>query len=270
MNSTGMNYQRFTTGESFDTSGSYSGEMRATSQHFNGVYRLEGDKMTHTPDMSTEDIVIEKAGIEATAMNPSGWGEADMADPNTLVTIGGIQAPISMFKELGLLEQKKDGEFKATKEVKALAKEEPTIEENPDEKIEPFHEEVEREVQEFIKAMHPVALADALDQAVNAIVKGSGDIDIETLANHSQADVNKTHDSLTTVLVANQVRAEAIMTNAGLAEQEHREAYDWARKEEPKKLQKALSQLIKNRNGNGIRKLVADYKQAQWLKGYQK
>lgn len=262
-------YQRHTTGESFDTSGAYSGEMRATAQHFNGVYRVEGGELTHTPTLSSTQIEEPKEGLEATAVRTSGFGKADMSDPNTLVTINGVQATVGMFEAMGMLERSPEGKLSEV-QMETKAEPSPVIEENPDEKIEPFHPEVETEVQNFVKAMHPVAYADAVDQAVNAIVKGKGDVDVETLAKLSQKEVDATHDSLAKVLIANQVRATALMSNEGITEAEHQAAYDWARQEEPQKLHKALTQLIKNRNGNGIRKLAQAYKQEQWLKSQQR
>lgn len=262
-------YQRHTTGESFDTSGAYSGEMRATAQHFNGVYRIEGGELTHTPTLNSTQIETPKEGLEATAIRTSGFGKPDMTDPNTLVTINGIQAPLGFFESMGMLERSPEGKLS---EVQMETKTNPvqTIEENPDEKTEAFHPEVEAEVQTFVKAMHPTAYADAVDQAVTAIIKGKGDVDVETLAKLSQKEVESTYDSLAKVLVANQVRATSLMSNEGIPESEHQAAYDWARKEEPQKLQKALTQLIKGRNGNGIRKLAQAYKQDQWLKSYQR
>lgn len=262
-------YQRHTTGESFDNSGASTGGMRATSQFHTGVYRIEGGELTHTPTMNSDEIVVPTEGLEATAVKQSGFGKPDMSDGNTLVTIGGIQAPISFFESMGILERTPEGELQEA-EVQHKPKAEAVIEEHPDEKIEPFHEEVEAEVQSFISAMHPTAYADAVDQAVNAIVKGSGEVDVETLAKLSQKDTEQTHDSLAKVLVANRVRAISLMSNEGIPESEQQAAYNWARKEEPVKLNKALTQLIKGRNGNGIRKLAQAYKQDQFLKSHQR
>lgn len=269
MSNENMYHHKVTTGEGGDTSGTYSGETIATAQHHSGVYRIEGGVLTHTPFMNSEQITTPAGGIEATAVKQSGFGKADLNDPNTLITIKGVQAPVGMFEAMGMLERGSDGKLsEVPMETKAAP--EQTIEENPDERIEPFHEEVEQEVQTFIKAMHPTAYADAVDQAVTAIVNGSGEVDVETLAKLSHKDTDKTHDSLAKVLIANQARAFALMSNEGIPESEHNLAYAWARQEEPQKLQKALTQLIKGRNGNGIRKLAQAYKQDQWLKSYQR
>lgn len=264
-------FQRYTPSNNFDTSGTASGEMRATAQHFSGVYRLDGNGLTHHPEMSSEDIYSEKTGLEATAQTPSGWGAADMSDPKTIVTINGVQASIEQFQKLGLIEKQNNGEFKAVdKQPEPMAKDEPKIEEDPDGKVEPFHPEIEADVQHFVKAMHPTALGDALDQAVNAIVTGSGEIDTETLAKLSDQSIDKAHDGLQKFLLANQVRANAILEQSGIPPEEHQQARKWAMAEAPQQLQKAMSQLLKNRNGNGIRKLAAAYKQDQILKGYQR
>lgn len=264
-----MFHHRVTTGESFDNSGSYSGDMRATSQHHSGVYRIEGGELTHTPYMSTDQLEIKSEGIDATAVKQSGFGKANLNDPNTLITINGVQAPVGMFEAMGMLERGADGKIKETSATAESTKPEPTIEQNPDEKIEAFHPDVEAEVQSFVKAMHPTAYADAVDQAVEAIVNGAGEVDVETLAKLSNKETDQTHDSLAKVLIANQARAFALMSNEGIPESEHNQAYAWARKEEPVKLHKALTQLLKGRNGNGIRKLAQAYKQDQWLKSHR-
>lgn len=264
-----FNYQRHTTGESFDTSGAFSGEMQATSQYHSGVYRIENGEITHTPIMNSSQLETPKEGLEATAVKQSGFGNADLKDPNTLVTIRGVQATLSQFEELGILERNSDGLLEiASGETKGNPQE-PVIQENPDEVIEKFHPDIEQETQQFIKAMHPTALSDALDQAVYAIVKGDGEVDIQSLANHSQRDVERTHDQLQKYLIANHARAGAIMEREGIPAGEHQAAIAWVRKENPLGLQKAVEQLLKNRNGNAIKKLVEGYKQDKWLGNYR-
>lgn len=269
MNNSAMEYHRVTTGESFDTSGAYSGDMVATSQVHSGVYRIEGGELTHTPHMQSDKIDAPPTGIEATAVKQSGWGKADLSDPNTLVTIGGVQAPVGFFEAMGLLERTPEGNVQETTPQQSKVEPSPVIQENPDEKVEAFHPEVEAEVQSFVKAMHPVALTDAMDQAVTAIVNGSGDVNIETLAKLSGKDVEKTYDQMAKVLVANKVRSEAIMENEGIPPADFQKAYEWAKTEAPQALHKAMGQLLKNRNGNGIRKLAQAYKQEMWLKDFQ-
>lgn len=261
-------YQSYSESNNTDTSGLHSGDMQATSNFHSGVYRIEGGELTHTPYTNSTQLETSKGSIEATAVKPSGFGSADMSDPNTLITLNGVQASIAQFEALGMLERNPQGDLKEAA-VKPMVKPEPTVQENPDEKVEPFHEEIEQEMQHFIKAMHPVAFTDALDQAVSAIVKGDGAVNIETLANHSQQDVDKTHDQMQKYLIANQVRAASIMSSEGIPESEHSAALAWAKQENPLGLHKAVEQLLKGRNGNGIRKLAEAYQRDKWLGSFR-
>lgn len=272
MNDAVMQYQRVTTGSSFDTSGGYSGDMRATSQVHSGVYRIEGGEMTHTPYLSSDQIDIQKDGLEATAVKQSGFGRADVNDPNTLVTIGGVQAPVAFFESMGLLERDAQGKIVDTPvEAKTVSKADAqTIQENPDEVIEEFHPEVEAEVQSFVKGLHPTAYDYAMGQAIDAIAKGTGEVDIEALAKQSGKDVDATHDKMVKVLVANQVRAKSILSAEGINAQDHDDALHWAQENEPQRLSKALRQLMVNRNGNAIRQLARSYQHEKMLKSYQR
>lgn len=71
--------------------------MRATSQVHDGVYRLEGGTLTHTPTLDSTKIGAAQNPLEASAQSASGWGKADMTNPETLVTINGVQAPLCVF-----------------------------------------------------------------------------------------------------------------------------------------------------------------------------
>lgn len=246
--------------------------MRATSQVHDGVYRLEGDSLTHTPTLDSTKIGNASDPLEASAQSASGWGKADMTNPDTLVTIGGVQAPLKMFKEMGLLEQDDKGRFVASDNAQVVTQQapEPTIEENPDTVIEPFHPEIEMEVQHFVNGLHPKAFDGAMSQAIDAIVKGSGEVDIETLAKVSGKDVDSTHDEMTKVLIANQERAKRLLSEEGVPDSDYDEALHWAQTEEPQKLSKALRQLMVNRNGNAIRQLARSYQHAKTIRNYQR
>ena len=158
------NQQRFTEEDTQDTSGLWSGDMQATSQFHSGVYRIENGELTHTPTLNSEQIITPAEGLAATAVKQSGFGKPDMSDPNTLVTINGVQASIGFFESLGVLERTTSGELRESQlEVKAEA---PTVQENPDEIVEKFHPDVETEIQHFVKAMHPVALSDVKREVI--------------------------------------------------------------------------------------------------------
>lgn len=246
--------------------------MRATSQVHDGVYRLEGGTLSHTPTLDSSRMGSAQTPLEASAQSASGWGKADMRDPNTLVTINGVQAPLGFFEAMGLLEQDDKGSYVATEEAPNMVQQTPeaTIQENPDTVIEPFHPQVEAEVQHFVNGLHPVAFDGAMSQAIDAIVTGHGQVDIESLAMVSGKDVDSTHDSMVNVLVANQERAKRILSEEGVPEGGYDEALHWAQQEEPQRLSKALRQLMVNRNGNAIRQLARSYQHAKTLRNYQR
>lgn len=249
-----------------------SDTMRATSQVHDGVYRLEGGTLSHTPTLDSTKIGTAKDPLEASAQSASGWGKADMKDPNTLVTINGVQAPLGFFESMGLLEQDAKGSYVPTEEAPNMVQQTPeaTIEENPDTVIEPFHPQIETEVQHFVNGLHPVAFDGAMSQAIDAIVSGHGEVDIETLAKVSGKDVDSTHDEMVKVLIANKTRAHRLLSEEGVPDSDYDEALHWAQKEEPQKLSKALRQLMVNRNGNAIRQLARSYQHAKTLQGYQR
>lgn len=256
-----------------DTLGAtHSDFMRATSQVHDGVYRLEGSTLTHTPTMDSTKLGAARDALEASAKSASGWGKAEMTNPDTLVTINGVQAPLRMFQEIGLIEQDDKGRFVASENapMEAQQQTETTIQENPDTVIEPFHPEIEMEVQHFVNGLHPVAFDGAMSQAIDAIVSGHGQVDIESLAKVSGKDVDSTHDEMVKVLVANKARAQTILSQEGVPDGDYDNALNWAQREEPQKLSKALRQLMVNRNGNAIRQLARSYQHAKTLKGYQR
>lgn len=250
----------------------HSDFMRATSQVHDGVYRIEGGNLTHTPTMDSTKLGTARDALEASAQSATGWGKADMTNPDTLVTINGVQAPLGMFQEMGLIEQDDKGRFVASANapMEAQQQTETTIQENPDTVIEEFHPQVETETQHFVNGLHPAAFDGAMSQAIDAIVKGTGEIDIETLAKVSGKDVDSTHDSMVNLLVANQERAKRLLSEEGVPDADYDEALHWAQKEEPQKLSKALRQLMVNRNGNAIRQLARSYQHAKTLRGYQR
>ena len=177
-----------------------------------------------------------------------------------------------MFQEMGYLEQDASGKYVAPQNLPMETQHdtEGVIEENPETVIEPFHPEIEAEVKHFVDGLHPVAFDGAMGQAIDAIVKGSGEVDIDTLARVSGKDVDSTHDSMVKVLVANQERAKRILSEEGVPEAGYDEALHWAQQEEPQKLSKALRQLMVNRNGFAIRQLARSYQHAKTLRSFQR
>ena len=246
--------------------------MRATSQVYDGVYRLEGGTLSHTPTLDSTKLGAANNPLEASAKSASGWGKADMTNPDTLVTINGVQATLGMFKDMGYLDQDAKGRFVTSENIPMETQQvsEPTIQQDPNTVIEEFHPQIETETQHFVNGLHPVAFDGAMSQAIDAIVKGTGEIDIEGLAKVSGKDVDSTHDSMVNLLVANQERAKRLLSEEGVPNSDYDEALHWAQQEEPQKLSKALRQLMVNRNGNAIRQLARSYQHAKTLRSYQR
>lgn len=193
--------------------------------------------------------------IFATARNPNGSPATEIL-PATLVTIGGVQGPVSFFVAEGILQKNQDGSFSPSTDAPQVVPEtdptgQLTISEQEMAGINAALAEVPQGNLEGLVATASGVAVGRLDSAALA----------ERFAQSSGLDVADSQARIAAIASTFQQKAETALTeHGGLAREDLPEFFAWAQKHRQGPLQETVQRMLLAHDVSGFKSLAS-----QWM-----